>query len=97
MSARERALRETCAFNCLSGLTAVDFWPKEPRFEVVYVLVSIANRQRLRMKVRLPADDPHVTTFLADKGLVMRRTQAELKGIAGEHSLYSIEPRPLSV
>jgi NADH-quinone oxidoreductase subunit C len=57
-----RALRERLAFNFLSELTAVDFWPKEPRFEVVYVLVSIANRLRLRMKVRLPADDPHVTT-----------------------------------
>ena len=57
-----RALREQFAFNFLSELTAVDFWPKEPRFEVVYVLVSIANRLRVRMKVRLPADDPHVTT-----------------------------------
>ena len=57
-----RALREQFAFNFLSELTAVDFWPKEPRFEVVYILVSIANRLRVRMKVRLPADDPHVTT-----------------------------------
>ena len=57
-----RALREQLAFDFLSELTAVDFWPKEPRFEVVYVVVSIANRLRLRMKVRLPADDPHVQT-----------------------------------
>ena len=59
-----RALRDQpgLAFNFLSELTAVDFWPKEPRFEVVYVVVSIANRLRVRMKVRLPADDPHVTT-----------------------------------
>ena len=57
-----RALREQFAFNFLSELTAVDFWPKEPRFEVVYVLVSIANRLRVRMKVRLPADDPHLMT-----------------------------------
>ena len=51
------------AFTFLAELTAVDFWPKEPRFEVVYVLVSIANRLRLRMKVRLPADDPRVATL----------------------------------
>ena len=57
-----RALREQFAFNFLSELTAVDFWPKEPRFEVVYILVSIAKRLRVRMKVRLPADDPHLTT-----------------------------------
>ena len=59
-----RALRDepALAFAFLSELTAVDFWPKEPRFEVVYVLVSIAHRLRLRMKVRLAGDDPHVTT-----------------------------------
>ncbi|HMB78767.1 MAG TPA: NADH-quinone oxidoreductase subunit C [Vicinamibacterales bacterium] len=59
-----RILRERpeLAFNFLAELTAVDYWPKEPRFELVYVLVSIAHRMRLRVKVRLPADDPHVTT-----------------------------------
>ena len=59
-----RALRDRpeFAFTFLAELTAVDFWPKEPRYEVVYVLVSMANRLRLRMKVRLAADDPHVAT-----------------------------------
>jgi NADH-quinone oxidoreductase subunit C len=59
-----RALRDRpeLAFDFLAELTAVDFWPKEPRYEVVYMLVSLAHRLRLRMKVRLPADDPHVAT-----------------------------------
>jgi NADH-quinone oxidoreductase subunit C len=59
-----RALRDepALAFTFLSELTAVDFWPRDPRFEVVYVLVSMAHRLRLRMKVRLPAEDPHVAT-----------------------------------
>ena len=59
-----RALRDRpdLAFTFLAELTAVDFWPKEPRYEVVYVLVSIVQRLRLRMKVRLPADDPHLAT-----------------------------------
>jgi NADH-quinone oxidoreductase subunit C len=59
-----RALRDrpALAFDFLAELTAVDFWPKEPRYEVVYMLVSLANRLRLRMKVRLPADDPHLAT-----------------------------------
>ena len=50
-----RALRDRpdLAFDFLAELTAVDFWPREPRFELVYILVSIANRLRLRMKVRL--------------------------------------------
>ncbi len=44
------------------GLTAVDFWPKEPRFELIYLLVSIEHRFRVRVKVRLPGIDPHVAT-----------------------------------
>jgi NADH-quinone oxidoreductase subunit C len=58
------ALRDTpeLAFNVLAEITAVDFWPAEPRYELVYIFVSIANRLRLRMKVRLNADDPHVAT-----------------------------------
>ena len=54
--------RPELAFDFLAELTAVDYWPKAPRFEVVYVLVSFANRLRLRLKVRLAGDDPHVAT-----------------------------------
>ena len=59
-----RALRDRpeLAFTFLAELTAVDYWPREPRYEVVYVVVSIAHRLRLRVKVRLAADDPHVAT-----------------------------------
>ena len=42
----------------LAELTAVDFHPREPRFELVYLLVSLEHRQRLRLKVRLPGDAP---------------------------------------
>ena len=49
-------------FEVLAELTAVDFWPRDPRFELVYVLLSIQHRSRLRLKVRLPAADPHVST-----------------------------------
>ena len=57
--------RPEFAFNFLAELTAVDYLPREPRYELVYILVSIANRLRLRMKVRLPAADPHVGTVSA--------------------------------
>jgi NADH-quinone oxidoreductase subunit C len=59
-----RALRDKpdLAFTFLAEVTAVDFWPREPRFEVVYILVSVAHRLRLRVKVRLPGADPHVAT-----------------------------------
>ncbi len=32
----------------LSGITAVDWTPEEPRFEVVYLLHSLERNERLR-------------------------------------------------
>jgi NADH-quinone oxidoreductase subunit C len=59
-----RTLRDRgdLAFAFLADITAVDFWPTEPRFELVYILVSPANRLRLRLKVRLNAEPAHVAT-----------------------------------
>ena len=54
--------RPDLRFDFLAELTAVDYWPREPRFEVVYVLVSIERRARVRLKVRLQASDAHVGT-----------------------------------
>ena len=53
------ALRDTPAlrFNVLVEVTAADYLPREPRFEVVYHLLSIPNRQRLRLKVRVASSD----------------------------------------
>jgi NADH-quinone oxidoreductase subunit C len=42
-----------CAFNFLSDVTCVDWYPAEPRFEVVYHLLSISKKERVRLKVRL--------------------------------------------
>src|ERR1041385_6382280 len=62
--AMAQALRDRpeLGFGLLIELTAVDFWPREPRFELVYLLVSTVNRTRLRMKVRLPAGAARVAT-----------------------------------
>jgi len=49
-------------FNLLAEVTAADYWPREPRFEIVYVLVSIPHRLRLRLKLRLPGTDAHVAS-----------------------------------
>jgi NADH-quinone oxidoreductase subunit C len=45
--------RPELRFSVLAELTAVDFWPREPRFEVIYILISLEHRHRLRLKVRL--------------------------------------------
>jgi NADH-quinone oxidoreductase subunit C len=50
-----RALRDTPSlrFDVLIEITAADYFPRDPRFEVVYHLLSIPNRTRLRLKVRV--------------------------------------------
>ena len=59
-----RALRDRpeMRYSLLADLTAVDYHPREPRFELVYLLVSLEHRRRLRLKVRLPGDDARVGT-----------------------------------
>ena len=44
----------------LSTVTAVDRYPAEPRFEVVYHLHSIERNERVRLKCRLEGDDPEI-------------------------------------
>lgn len=44
----------------LSSVTAVDRFPAEPRFEVVYHLHSVERRQRVRLKCRLYGTDPAI-------------------------------------
>jgi NADH-quinone oxidoreductase subunit C len=50
------ALRDTPSlrFDVLTEITAADYLPRTPRFEVVYHLLSIPHRRRLRLKVRVP-------------------------------------------
>ena len=47
-------------FRFLSDVTATDWPGLEPRFWVVYHLLSQEHRRRLRVKVGLPGDAPHV-------------------------------------
>ncbi len=47
-----------CAFNYLADVTCVDRYPSEPRFEVIYHLLSIPKKERVRLKVRLESTSP---------------------------------------
>ncbi len=49
-------------FSFLSDVTALDLYPQEPRFELVYHLLSIATAQRLRLKVRVGGENPRFMT-----------------------------------
>jgi NADH-quinone oxidoreductase subunit C len=46
-------------FNFLSDISVVDRLPAEPRFEMNYHLVSLPNRQRLRLRVWLSGARPN--------------------------------------
>jgi NADH-quinone oxidoreductase subunit C len=50
-----RALRdaEGLRFTTIIEITAADYLPRQPRFEVVYHLLSISRRARVRLKVRV--------------------------------------------
>jgi NADH-quinone oxidoreductase subunit C len=52
--------RSSLQFNLLSDATSVDRFPAEPRFEVNYHLVSIANKSKIRLRTRLSGADPVV-------------------------------------
>ncbi len=41
-------------------ITGVDYIDESPRFEVVYHLYSIEKKIRVRIKARVPADDPAI-------------------------------------
>ncbi len=42
----------------LENLCGVDYLGRQPRFEVVYHLLSLANKQRICLKVGIPENDP---------------------------------------
>src|SRR5271155_1688792 len=52
-----RYLKEAQKFVRLSAVTAVDWNPADPRFEVVYLLHSLQHNQRLRLKCWLAESD----------------------------------------
>jgi NADH-quinone oxidoreductase subunit C len=55
-----RALRDAKGFLLLADITAVDWWPREPRFELVYHLASADDR--VRLKTTVSGDAAHLST-----------------------------------
>lgn len=53
-----------CPFNYLSDVTCVDWYPSEPRFEVIYQLLSISKKERVRLKVRLSGGSPTLESVM---------------------------------
>lgn len=50
-------------FNVLIDITAVDYFGRDPRFDVVYQLLSLPFSRRLQVKIRVPESDLKVTSL----------------------------------
>jgi NADH-quinone oxidoreductase subunit C len=55
-------LRDEAGFDYMSDMGTIDRFTEEGRFEVFYNLVSIPNRKRLRLKVRVDEHDATIPT-----------------------------------
>ncbi|MGD2162540.1 MAG: NADH-quinone oxidoreductase subunit C [Anaerolineales bacterium] len=53
---------DSFAFNLLAALTAVDHYPSEPRFNIVYQLYSLENKIFFALKVPLRSDAAEIPT-----------------------------------
>ena len=51
------------SFNVLIDITAVDYWKRRPRFEVVYHFLSLEHSQRLRVKAPVAGEPPEIGTL----------------------------------
>jgi NADH-quinone oxidoreductase subunit C len=50
-------------FNFLIALSAVDYWPEEPRFALIYQLYSIDKKEFIGLRVPLHGEDPTIPTI----------------------------------
>jgi NADH-quinone oxidoreductase subunit C len=53
---------EDLSFDFLSDLCCVDYYKREPRFEIVYHLYSIKNNKRLRIKAPIPSNQEAISS-----------------------------------
>lgn len=51
-------------FAMLSWVSAIDWMPRIPRFEVVYGLLSLTHASRIHLKVRVPEENPRVPSVV---------------------------------
>jgi NADH-quinone oxidoreductase subunit C len=54
---------QTAGYNFLEDVTAVDWYPAEPRFQISYHIVSHSMKQRVRLRAFLPGDDPVIDSI----------------------------------
>lgn len=56
---------KAAGYNFLEDVTAVDWYPSEPRFQISYHILSHKMKQRVRLVIRLDGDDAKVDTIIS--------------------------------
>lgn len=54
---------KTAGYNFLEDVTAIDWYPSEPRFQITYHILSHGLRSRVRLAVRLDGQDAAVDSI----------------------------------
>jgi NADH-quinone oxidoreductase subunit C len=54
---------QQAGYNFLEDVTAVDWYPSEPRFQITYHIVSMSMKQRIRLIARLDSDDAAIDSI----------------------------------
>ena len=59
---------KTAGYNFFEDLTAVDWYPQEPRFHLSYHIVSHSLRRRVRLRVLVDSAGASVPSITAARG-----------------------------
>jgi NADH-quinone oxidoreductase subunit C len=55
---------QSAGYNFLEDVTAVDWYPSEPRFQIVYHILSHRLKERIRLVVRLDSDGAAIDSIV---------------------------------
>lgn len=87
-------LKRVLGFDLLVDVTAVDWLPQRPRFEVVWHFYSTAHFGRVRVKARVDGDDPVVDSLCGVYGSA-RFMERECRDMLGIRFRGHPDPRPI--
>jgi NADH-quinone oxidoreductase subunit C len=59
------AVVQKAGYNFLEDVTCVDYYPAEPRFQVIYHIVSHSLKARVRLAVPVESIDPEIDSITA--------------------------------
>jgi NADH-quinone oxidoreductase subunit C len=78
-----KILKDEFQFDLLLDITAVDWLPRQPRFEVVCHFYSTSHFMRVRLKTAVPESDPTVDSLVSLYGAagIMERECHDMYGI----------------